>query len=37
MRNNGGGDINHFAQLARYVRDSSFRVADMRSQFRIIW
>jgi len=28
VRNNGGGDINHFAQLSRYVRDSSFRVAD---------
>lgn len=28
VRNNGGGDINNFVSLARYIRNSDFRVAD---------
>lgn len=28
IRNNGGGDINNFVSLARYIRNSNFRVAD---------
>lgn len=28
IRNNGGGDINNFVSLARYIRHSKFKVAD---------
>jgi len=28
IRNNGGGDINNFVSLTRYLRNSSFKVAD---------
>ena len=28
VRNNGGGDINHFAQLSSYIRNTPFKVAD---------
>ena len=28
IRNNGGGDINNFVALTRYIRNSSFKVAD---------
>jgi len=28
VRNNGGGDINNFVSLSRYIRNNSFRVAD---------
>ncbi len=28
VRNNGGGDINNYVSLTRYIRNSNFRVAD---------
>ncbi|MEO7802343.1 MAG: S41 family peptidase [Ginsengibacter sp.] len=28
IRNNGGGDINNFVSLARYIRNTDFKVAD---------
>ena len=28
IRNNGGGDINNFVSLTRYIRSTSFKVAD---------
>ncbi len=28
IRNNGGGEINNFVSLARYIKNTSFRVAD---------
>ncbi len=28
VRNNGGGDINNFVYLAKYIRNTSFKVAD---------
>lgn len=28
IRNNGGGKVNHYTQLARYIRNTPFKVAD---------